>query len=67
VIVDGDILGKPADEDDARGMLQRLAGRRHEVTTAQESARPRAGTRGHHHGLLPPAATGGGRRLRRLR
>jgi septum formation protein len=28
------ILGKPRDEDDARAMLERLAGRRHEVITA---------------------------------
>lgn len=34
VIVDGSILGKPADEGEARQMLARLAGRRHEVTTA---------------------------------
>jgi septum formation protein len=34
VIVDGTILGKPIDENDARRMLERLAGRRHEVTTA---------------------------------
>ena len=34
VIVDGDILGKPADAADARRMLERLAGRRHYVTTA---------------------------------
>jgi len=34
VIVDGTILGKPRDADDARAMLLRLAGRRHEVTTA---------------------------------
>jgi septum formation protein len=34
VNVDGDILGKPRDAGDARSMLQRLAGRRHEVTTA---------------------------------
>lgn len=34
VIVDGSILGKPLDENDARAMLERLAGRRHEVTTA---------------------------------
>lgn len=34
VIVDGTILGKPRDMDDARVMLDRLAGRRHEVTTA---------------------------------
>ena len=34
VIVDDQILGKPADDADARAMLVRLAGRRHEVTTA---------------------------------
>ncbi|HVZ86486.1 MAG TPA: Maf family protein [Polyangia bacterium] len=34
VIIDGAILGKPADAADARAMLGRLAGRRHEVVTA---------------------------------
>ena len=34
VVVDGDILGKPADAADARAMLQRLSARRHEVLTA---------------------------------
>jgi septum formation protein len=34
VIVDGTILGQPADEADARRMLLALAGRRHDVTTA---------------------------------
>ena len=34
VIVDGMILGKPRGADDARTMLAKLAGRRHEVTTA---------------------------------
>jgi septum formation protein len=34
VIVDDQILGQPADEADARRMLQLLAGRRHDVTTA---------------------------------
>ena len=33
VVVDGEILGKPADDDDARSMLRRLAGRRHDVLT----------------------------------
>ena len=33
VVVDGDILGKPLDSADARRMLQRLAGREHEVLT----------------------------------
>ena len=31
VVVDGEILGKPRDDDDARRMLERLSGRRHEV------------------------------------
>ncbi len=39
VIVDGDILGKPRDADDARGMLARLGGRRHNVTTAYQIRR----------------------------
>lgn len=34
VILDGEILGKPADEADARSMLTRLSGRKHEVRTA---------------------------------
>jgi septum formation protein len=34
VIAAGEILGKPADADDARRMLARLTGRRHEVSTA---------------------------------
>jgi septum formation protein len=33
VVVDDDILGKPADADDAHAMLTRLAGRAHEVLT----------------------------------
>jgi len=33
VVVDGEILGKPMDEEDARRMLRRLAGREHEVLT----------------------------------
>ena len=33
VVVDGDVLGKPVDGDDARGMLIRLSGRWHEVLT----------------------------------
>jgi septum formation protein len=33
VVVDGDVLGKPSDPADARRMLQRLAGREHEVMT----------------------------------
>ena len=33
VVIDGRILGKPSDDDDAAGMLRRLSGRRHEVMT----------------------------------
>lgn len=34
VIVDGDILGKPADYDEAKDMLLRLSGREHQVMTS---------------------------------
>ena len=34
VVVDGAVLGKPADTDDAAAMLRRLSGRTHEVVTA---------------------------------
>lgn len=34
VTIDGRILGKPKDEEDARDMLQLMSGRRHEVLTA---------------------------------
>lgn len=33
VVVDGDLLGKPRDPDDARRMLERLSGREHQVLT----------------------------------
>ena len=33
VVLEGDILGKPTDADDARAMLRRLSGRTHEVVT----------------------------------
>lgn len=33
VVLDGDILGKPVDADEARGMLRRLSGRSHSVFT----------------------------------
>lgn len=33
VVVDGEILGKPLDAEDARRMLRQLAGREHEVLT----------------------------------
>ena len=38
VILHGRILGKPRDRDDAADMLRRLAGHRHEVTTAYRIA-----------------------------
>lgn len=34
VVLDGKILGKPADGEDAEGMLRQLSGRTHEVLTA---------------------------------
>jgi septum formation protein len=34
VVIDGHILGKPVDADDARRMLRLLSGRTHEVMTA---------------------------------
>lgn len=34
VAIDGDLLGKPEDADEARRMLKRLRGRRHEVVSA---------------------------------
>jgi septum formation protein len=34
VVVDGKILGKPADREDAEAMLRQLSGRMHEVLTA---------------------------------
>lgn len=33
VVVDGDILGKPRDDEESASMLRRLSGRRHEVLT----------------------------------
>src|SRR5688572_23558540 len=33
VVIDGDVLGKPTDEDDAVRMLRRLSGRDHDVFT----------------------------------
>jgi septum formation protein len=34
VVLDGELLGKPADEAEARAMLDRIAGREHTVLTA---------------------------------
>ena len=42
VVVDGDILGKPRDADDAKRMLRRLSGRTHTVYTAIAVARGEA-------------------------
>jgi septum formation protein len=39
VVIDGDVLGKPRDENDARRMLTRLSGRTHTVLTAIAVAR----------------------------
>jgi septum formation protein len=39
VVVDGEALGKPRDREEARRMLRRLAGRRHEVVTGVALAR----------------------------
>lgn len=41
VVVDGEMLGKPVDADDARAMLDRLIGRSHDVMTAICLATPR--------------------------
>jgi septum formation protein len=38
VVIDGAILGKPADATEARAMLRRLSGRTHEVCTAMAVA-----------------------------
>ena len=45
VIIDGQVLGKPADADDARRMLRLLAGREHTVMTAVHLASGTAETR----------------------
>lgn len=45
VVVDGEILGKPADDRDAAAMLRKLAGRRHDVLTGV-SLRTSTGERG---------------------
>ncbi len=44
VVLDGRILGKPADPDEARAMLALLRGRRHEVLTAVAVVDPRGGS-----------------------
>ena len=42
VVVDGHILGKPADDDEARAMLARLSGREHQVMSGVALACPHA-------------------------
>lgn len=39
VVVDGEVLGKPADAAEARAMVRRLAGRAHEVYTGMAAVR----------------------------
>ncbi|MCJ7797032.1 MAG: Maf family protein [Thermoleophilia bacterium] len=46
VVVDGAILGKPADREEAGAMLARLAGRRHEVVSGVALARGAENRRG---------------------
>ncbi len=43
VVVDGEILGKPGDEEEACGMLMRLSGRWHEVWTGFSLCRQATG------------------------
>jgi len=51
VVLDGDLLGKPKDEEDARRMLGRIAGREHTVLTGVALHGDRYGGEAH------PAAT----------
>jgi septum formation protein len=44
VVLESEIFGKPTGRDDARRMLERLAGRRHEVITAMALYNGRRGT-----------------------
>ena len=41
VVVDDEILGKPANEEEARSMLSRISGRAHHVLTAFSIAQPK--------------------------
>src|SRR5262249_12909872 len=40
VVVNGDMLGKPRDDEEAAWMLRRLSGRRHQVLTGVSLRRP---------------------------
>ncbi|MDR2718733.1 MAG: Maf family protein [Treponema sp.] len=44
VVLDGELIGKPADRNAAENMLKRLAGRRHEVITAMALYNGRRGS-----------------------
>jgi len=48
VVIDGEILGKPRDAEDAARMLRRLAGREHEVLTGLALAEPASGREAAH-------------------
>jgi septum formation protein len=50
VVVDHEVLGKPADAEDARRMLRRLAGREHVVMTAVCLINPHPAEAGRHEG-----------------
>jgi septum formation protein len=41
VVIDGEILGKPRDEGEAKSMLERISGREHRVITAFSIVRPK--------------------------
>lgn len=45
VVLDGQALGKPGDADEARSMLERLRGRRHEVVTGVAVVNSETGSR----------------------
>lgn len=45
VVIDGELLGKPRDRDDARRMLARIAGREHTVLTGVALEEPGRGRR----------------------
>ena len=69
VLVDEQVLGKPADESEAARMLALLAGREHRVISGL-TLRDDAGERTAHardRGALPSARRRGDRRLRRAR
>jgi septum formation protein len=48
VVIDGEILGKPADAEQARAMLDRLGGRQHEVHGGLAAIAPDGGERTAH-------------------